>query len=137
MANGVRINPSAMLSSNPGMLNNSSSSKNDFLEAAAMDKDKDEDEEEHEDFTQENVSAASVAAHCISLMEDEDLRRGKAHAASGKFKEADSPLRAKAATSYALAAMSGQGQVPSHIRDFLFGCLSSQTHLPFLSRTPL
>lgn len=91
------------------MLNNSSSSKNNFLEAAATDKDKgndededeneEEEEEEHDDFTQGNACAAFVAAHCMSLMEDEDLTRGRTHAASGKFKEADSPLRAKAATS--------------------------------------
>ena len=90
------------------MLNNSSSSKNNFLEAAATDKDKgndedeneeEEEEEEDDDFTQGNACAAFVAAHCMSLMEDEDLTRGRTHAASGKFKEADSPLRAKAATS--------------------------------------
>jgi hypothetical protein len=105
MAGGVRINPSAMLSSNPGMLNNASSSMNDFLEALetfsehGMDKHSDEDEEEHGLTSFENPTAASKAAHCISLMEDDDLTRGKARATSGKFNEAVSPLRAKAATS--------------------------------------
>lgn len=43
----------------------------------------------------------------------------------------------RAATSWALAAISGVGKVPSHILDFLRGSRISDTHLPqFLMRTP-
>lgn len=43
----------------------------------------------------------------------------------------------RAATSWARAAISGVGKVPSQMRDFLRGSRISETHLPqFLIRTP-
>lgn len=80
---------------------------------------------------------ASSAATCMSSAED-DLGRGRRQAESGKLREAKRPLSARAATSWALAAISGVGKVPSHILDFLRGSRTSHTHLfPFLCRTPL
>ncbi|RYQ87418.1 hypothetical protein Ahy_B09g094933 [Arachis hypogaea] len=50
---------------------------------------------------------------------------------------ADWPLMHKAATSCALAAISGVAKVPSQILDFLRGSRISETHLPQLRlRTP-
>ena len=50
---------------------------------------------------------------------------------------AELPLMLNAATSCALAAISGVGNVPSHMRDFLRGSRISDTHLPqFRIRTP-
>lgn len=50
---------------------------------------------------------------------------------------AELPLMLKAATSCALAAISGVGNVPSHMRDFLRGSRISETHFPqFRMRTP-
>lgn len=50
---------------------------------------------------------------------------------------AELPLMLKAATSCALAAISGVENVPSHMRDFLRGSRISDTHLPqFRIRTP-
>ena len=69
---------------------------------------------------------------------EDDLGRGRRQAESGKLREAKRPLGARAATSWALAAISGVGKVPSHILDFLRGSRTSHTHLfPFLCRTPL
>lgn len=47
---------------------------------------------------------------------------------------ADSPWRAIAATSWALASISGAGKVPSHKRLLLWGSRTSHTHLPPLLR---
>lgn len=48
------------------------------------------------------------------------------------------PFMLRAATSCALAAISGVGNVPSHMRDFLRGSRISDTHFPQLRiRTPL
>ena len=81
--------------------------------------------------------AAWIAANCTSPAED-DLARGRRQAESGKLREAEWPLSARAATSCALAAISGVGKVPSHILDFLLGSRTSLTHLfSFLWRTPL
>ncbi|EYU29278.1 hypothetical protein MIMGU_mgv1a014180mg [Erythranthe guttata] len=56
---------------------------------------------------------------------------------SGKLRVAEAPLMLSAATSWARAAISGVGKVPSHIRDFLRGSRISETHLPqLLIRTP-
>ncbi|KAL4557123.1 hypothetical protein LXL04_035294 [Taraxacum kok-saghyz] len=55
---------------------------------------------------------------------------GNRHTESAKFKHADCPLNAKAATSCALAAITAVGCVPSHTRNLVFGSLTSQTHLP-------
>ncbi|CAA7397352.1 unnamed protein product [Spirodela intermedia] len=47
------------------------------------------------------------------------------------------PLMLSAATSWARAAISGEGKVPSQMRDFFRGSRISDTHLPqFLIRTP-
>lgn len=47
------------------------------------------------------------------------------------------PFIPRAATSCALAAISGVGNVPSHIRDFFRGSRISDTHFPqFRMRTP-
>ncbi|WVY90412.1 hypothetical protein V8G54_035926 [Vigna mungo] len=47
------------------------------------------------------------------------------------------PFMLSAATSCALAAISGVGNVPSHILDFFRGSRISDTHFPqFLMRTP-
>ncbi|RYR20830.1 hypothetical protein Ahy_A03g014458 [Arachis hypogaea] len=51
---------------------------------------------------------------------------------------AEEPLMARAATSWARAAMSGVAKVPSQMRFFLRGSLISETHLPHaLILTPL
>ncbi|RID59540.1 hypothetical protein BRARA_F02761 [Brassica rapa] len=66
-----------------------------------------------------------------------ELGRGKEPTRSGKLSVAEVPLMLKAATSCARAAISGEGNVPSHIRDFFLGSLISDTHFPqFLFRTP-
>nr|KYP52325.1 hypothetical protein KK1_025801 [Cajanus cajan] len=47
------------------------------------------------------------------------------------------PFMLRAATSCALAAISGVGNVPNHIRDFFRGSRISDTHFPqFRMRTP-
>lgn len=66
-----------------------------------------------------------------------ELGRGKEPARSGKLSMAEVPLMLRAATSCARAAISGVGNVPSHIRDFFLGSRISDTHFPqFLFRTP-
>ena len=81
--------------------------------------------------------AAARAATCMSPAED-DLARGRRDAESGKLSAAKLPLNARAATSCALAAISGVEKVPSHILDLVLGSRTSHTHLlPFLWRTPL
>ncbi|KAK3039238.1 hypothetical protein RJ639_027942 [Escallonia herrerae] len=62
---------------------------------------------------------------------------GSRQAESAKLRQADFPLRAIAATSWALAAISAVGNVPSQILVFLLGSRTSQTHLPeFLLLAP-
>ncbi|RYR37568.1 hypothetical protein Ahy_A09g042448 [Arachis hypogaea] len=86
--------------------------------------------------TGRNASAASAAAFWMSLASVVS-GTGRRHAESAKLRQADLPLRAIAATSCARAAISAVANVPSHILVFLFGSLTSQTHLPeFLRRTP-
>ncbi|KAK9149303.1 hypothetical protein Scep_008060 [Stephania cephalantha] len=69
---------------------------------------------------------------------ERDAGRGRERARSGKLSMAEFPLMLKAATSWALAAISGVGNVPSHILDFFRGSRISDTHFPqFLIRTPL
>ena len=93
-------------------------------------------EQEEVLLTGPKASAALAAAALMSLAEDE-FATGRSKAESGKFSTAKLPLSARAATSCALAAISGVGYVPNHILDFLFGSRTSQTHLlPFLCRTP-
>ncbi|CAA7404388.1 unnamed protein product [Spirodela intermedia] len=66
-----------------------------------------------------------------------DWARGSSHSESGKLRTAERPRRASAATSWARAAISGVGKVPSQWRFSLRGSLTSQTHLPPLrSLTP-
>jgi hypothetical protein len=68
----------------------------------------------------------------------DDSARGTSQAESTKLSTAKLPCKAKAATSCALAAISGEGNVPTHILVFLFGSRTSQTHFsPFLCLTPL
>ncbi|GAY32432.1 hypothetical protein CUMW_273690 [Citrus unshiu] len=55
-----------------------------------------------------NASAASAAAFLISLASVE-AGTGNLHTESAKFRQADFPLSASAATSCALAAISGEG----------------------------
>ncbi|KAK3005493.1 hypothetical protein RJ639_016052 [Escallonia herrerae] len=84
-----------------------------------------------------NASAASAAAALIALALLV-TGTGRRHTESAKFKQACWPLSANAATSWARAAISAVGYVPSHILDFLFGSRSSHTHLlEFLRLTPL
>ncbi|KAK3027565.1 hypothetical protein RJ639_042334 [Escallonia herrerae] len=84
-----------------------------------------------------NASAASAAAARIPLA-SLVTGTGRRHTESAKFKQACWPLSANAATSWARAAISAVGYVPSHILDFLLGSRSSHTHLlEFLCLTPL
>lgn len=115
--------------------------------------DKDEDDvaeeegnEEEEDDEEGDVSndsrflsiAAALAAAAWTSRGLEEAGRGKEGASCGKLSIAEFPLMHKAATSWALAAISGVGKVPSHILDFFLGSLISDTHFPqFLIRTPL
>ncbi|CAA7410804.1 unnamed protein product [Spirodela intermedia] len=63
--------------------------------------------------------------------------RGSSEASSGKFRWAASPLIVSAATSWARAAISAVGKVPSQILDFFLGSRISDTHFPqFRIRTP-
>ena len=55
----------------------------------------------------------------------------------GKFKVISGPFKAKAAMSYAAAAISGLLYVPSQMRVVLRGSRISETHLPHLLREPL
>ncbi|RRT44338.1 hypothetical protein B296_00027041 [Ensete ventricosum] len=83
-----------------------------------------------------NISAASAAARRTSSAAV-DSTRGSAQAESGKLRLADMPRSAMAATSCALAAISGVRNVPSHMRLFFRGSRTSDTHFPPLrSRTP-
>lgn len=82
------------------------------------------------------ICAALVAAVWMSRG-DWDAGRGKDLTISGKLSMAELPLMLRAATSWARAAISAVGNVPSHIRDFLRGSRISETHLPqFLILTP-
>lgn len=109
--------------------------------------DKDEDDvAEEEDDEERDVSnesrflsiAAALAAAAWTSRGLEEAGRGKEGASCGKLSIAEFPLMHKAATSWALAAISGVGNVPSHILDFFLGSLISDTHFPqFLIRTPL
>ncbi|KAJ6719615.1 hypothetical protein OIU79_007292 [Salix purpurea] len=84
-----------------------------------------------------NNSAASFAALLISFASFE-TGTGNLKRESAKLKASDLPLSAKAATSWARAAISAVGYVPNHIRDFLFGSRISHTHLlPFRFLVPL
>lgn len=82
------------------------------------------------------VCAAFNEASWISLAVHVD-GRGKCSTSSGKFSCALRPFKQYAATSYALAAISGAGKEPNQMRVFFRGSLISDTHLPHRRfRTP-
>ncbi|KAK4578778.1 hypothetical protein RGQ29_028745 [Quercus rubra] len=79
---------------------------------------------------------ASNAARWISFAAA-DAGTGSLHTESAKLRHALRPRSAIAATSYARAAISAEGKVPSQILDFLFGSRTSHTHfLEFFLLTP-
>ncbi|KAK6926291.1 hypothetical protein RJ641_008010 [Dillenia turbinata] len=86
--------------------------------------------------TRRKISAASAAAFRMSFA-SVDAGTGNRQAESAKLRQAARPRSAMAATSWARAAISTVGYVPSHILVFLFGSRTSHTHLPeLLRRTP-
>uniref|UniRef100_A0A7C9CP05 Uncharacterized protein n=1 Tax=Opuntia streptacantha TaxID=393608 RepID=A0A7C9CP05_OPUST len=81
--------------------------------------------------------AAALAAAAWMSRGLSETGRGSDPDNSGKLRIAESPLMLNAATSWARAAISGFGKVPSHIRDFFLGSRISDTHFPHaLIRTP-
>lgn len=111
----------------------------------AMDDNDDDDEDEvvetNDDDVEEDVEGkfmwAALAAATWTSRAAKDAGRGSEDASSGKLRIAVFPFMLKAATSCALAAISGVGNVPSHIRDFFRGSRISDTHFPqFRMRTP-
>ncbi|PON54317.1 hypothetical protein PanWU01x14_195460 [Parasponia andersonii] len=83
------------------------------------------------------IAAASAAAACMSRGANE-AGRGSESARVGKLRTAEfALLMARAATSWARAAISGVANVPSQILDFFRGSRISDTHFPQLRiRTP-
>ncbi len=80
---------------------------------------------------------AALAAAAWTSRGASEAGRGRELTSSGKLRMAELPLMLKAATSWARAAISGVGKVPSQMRDFLRGSRISETHLPqFRMRTP-
>ncbi|KAL2346940.1 hypothetical protein Fmac_000940 [Flemingia macrophylla] len=80
---------------------------------------------------------AALAAAAWTSRGAREAGRGRDPTSWGKFRMAAEPLMLSAATSCALAAISGVGNVPSHIRDFFRGSRISDTHFPQLRmRTP-
>lgn len=75
------------------------------------------------------IAAALAAAACTSRGEAE-AGLGSEAARSGKLRMAPGPLMLRAATSWARAAISGVGKVPSQILDFFLGSRISDTHFP-------
>jgi hypothetical protein len=64
-------------------------------------------------------------------------QHGRRAAISGKLSTAPRPLTTSAAASWARAAISAVGKVPSQMRDFLRGSRISDTHFPHARiRTP-
>ncbi|KAI4381909.1 hypothetical protein MLD38_007929 [Melastoma candidum] len=83
------------------------------------------------------IEAALAAAACTSLGAVES-GLGNDSTCWGKLRTAEFPFMATAATSWALAAISAVGNVPSQMRDFFLGSRISDTHLPQLRiLTPL
>ena len=81
--------------------------------------------------------AAERAAAAWTSRGDAEAGRGSAAAMSGKLSTAEGPLTTSAAASCARAAISGVGNVPSQMRDFLRGSRISDTHFPHARiRTP-
>lgn len=82
--------------------------------------------------------AAAFAAAAWTSRAAHVAGRGSWSASSGKLRMAVLPLMDIAATSWALAAISGLEKVPSQIRVFFLGSRISDTHLPQVRiRTPL
>lgn len=81
---------------------------------------------------------AALSAAAWTSRGEREAGRGRRWANWGKLRKAELPLMLSEATSCALAAISGVGNVPNHIRDFLRGSLISDTHFPqFRILTPL
>ena len=127
-------------------LSSSEAVDNNNKSAVEAKEDRDEDDEDgvvepkdnemEEDEEGRSMWAALAAAACTSR-EAKDTGRGSKAASSGKLRMALFPFIPRAATSCALAAISGVGNVPSHMRDFLRGSRISDTHFPqFRIRTP-
>lgn len=116
----------------------------DTREERELDDDKvdgDEDDEDDDvdgDGKLSNLSIwAALAAAAWTSRGESEAGRGREPASSGKLRMAELPLMLRAATSWARAAISGVGKVPSQMRDFFRGSRISDTHLPqFLIRTP-
>ena len=86
---------------------------------------------------EEGSMCAAFAAAAWTSRGASEAGRGSELAKWGKLRMAAGPLMLRAATSCALAAISGVGNVPSHIRDFFLGSRISDTHFPqFRIRTP-
>ncbi|XP_024317198.1 uncharacterized protein LOC112271682 [Brachypodium distachyon] len=87
---------------------------------------------------EEVVKAAANAAAAWTSLGAGDAARGRSLARSGKLRAARAgPLMASAAASWARAAMSAVGKVPSQMRDFFRGSRISDTHFPHARiRTP-
>ncbi|KAL5727725.1 hypothetical protein ACHQM5_000885 [Ranunculus cassubicifolius] len=80
---------------------------------------------------------AAAARAAVRISEGEaDARIGYAATDSGKLRLTSLPFKASAATSYAVAAISGVGNVPSQIRVVLRGSRISDTHFPLRHRIP-
>ena len=89
------------------------------------------------DESEDGSMCAAFAAAAWTSRAAREAGRGREFARWGKFRMAAEPLMLRAATSCALAAISGVGNVPSHIRDFFRGSRISDTHFPqFRIRTP-
>lgn len=99
-----------------------------------------EDGEVDDDGDEKSSNLSMAAAFAAAAWTSRGLRddgRGSDPASSGKLSIADVPLMLRAATSWARAAISGDGKVPSQMRDFFRGSRISETHLPQLRiRTP-
>lgn len=101
--------------------------------------DEDEDSMEHDidGFASNWCICAALEAAAWTSRGASETGRGSESESSGKLRIAELPLMLNAATSWARAAISGVGKVPSQMRDFFRGSRISDTHLPqFLIRTP-
>lgn len=101
---------------------------NSVISLSSSDSDDDDDDNDNNDDDDDGdddglnfTIAAALAAAAWTSRGDTDAGRGRNSASSGKLRIAESPLMLNAATSCALAAISGVGNVPSQIRDFLRG----------------
>ena len=114
-------------------LNSSSSEPPDKSIAETNDdnaEDDDDDDDDDDDGKSKQTILAAFAAAAWTSRGAREAGRGRECTRSGKLRMAEEPLMLRAATSCALAAISGVENVPSHMRDFLRGSLISDTHLP-------